>query len=354
MFLALKELSQSKIRYTLISLIMIAILFLVFFVTGLANGLAFADSSSLQSLQADYIVMNEEAEGALINSSLTQDQVETIEGQLQEDSTPLSITMSSLKRADKKDIDVTYFSINMENYTNLEVVEGKKVEELEGNEVIADQSIKRQGIELNDKITDEATNRTMIIAGFIEEQTYKFLPVIYTDYELGMNSIYSDKPSYNAVIYNGSKVKIDGFDTFTKEQTVKSMPGFKETQGSLMMIVVFLFIISAFVSTVFFYVITIQKINQFGVLKAIGATTKYIAKSILIQVLLLTIIGLLFSSFAIYGVTQVIPEEMPFKTSPELIAGTAVLFLILNLAGSLLSVFKVAKTDALEAIGRVE
>ncbi|WP_430786610.1 ABC transporter permease [Virgibacillus flavescens] len=354
MFLAFKELSQSKIRYTLISLIMIAILFLVFFVTGLANGLSFADSSSLQSLKADYIVMNEEAEGALINSSLSEEQVKTIQGNLETDSTPLSITMSSLKRANEQDIDVTYFSVHMDSYKELEVVEGKEIEELEGNEVIADQSIKRQGIKINDKVTDEATNKTMIIAGFVEEQTYKFLPVVYTDYELGMGSIYSDKSSYNAVIYNGSKANIEGFDTFTKEQTVKSMPGYKETQGSLMMIVVFLFIISAFVSTVFFYVITIQKINQFGVLKAIGATTRYIAKSIIIQVFLLTVIGLVFSSLAIYGMTQIIPEEMPFRTSPELIAGTAVLFLILNLAGSLLSVLKVAKTDSLEAIGRVE
>src|SRR5699024_11530836 len=121
-----------------------------------------------------------------------------------------------------------------------------------------------------------------------------------------------------------------------------------------MMIVVFLFIISAFVSTVFFYVITLQKVNQFGILKAIGAKTSYIAKSIIIQVTLITMIGLLFSSLLVYGMTQVIPEGMPFRTSPTIVLGTAALFLILNLLGSLLSVNKVAKVDALEAIGRAE
>lgn len=121
-----------------------------------------------------------------------------------------------------------------------------------------------------------------------------------------------------------------------------------------MMIVVFLFIISAFVSTVFFYVITLQKTNQFGILKAIGSKTAYIAKSIIIQVTLITLIGVVFSSLFVYGITNVLPEGMPFRTSPALVLGTAILFLVLNLLGSLLSVYKVAKVDALEAIGRVE
>ncbi|WP_186725776.1 hypothetical protein [Rummeliibacillus sp. SL167] len=56
------------------------------------------------------------------------------------------------------------------------------------------------------------------------------------------------------------------------------MPGYKEMQGSFTMMKVFLFIIAAFVSSVFFYILTIQKSHQFGVLKAIGAKSWYIAK----------------------------------------------------------------------------
>ncbi|HHQ0972437.1 TPA: ABC transporter permease, partial [Listeria innocua] len=40
MFLALRELKHSKLRYILIGLIMVLIAWLVLFVTGLANGLA--------------------------------------------------------------------------------------------------------------------------------------------------------------------------------------------------------------------------------------------------------------------------------------------------------------------------
>ncbi|WP_438351369.1 ABC transporter permease [Paenibacillus sp. FA6] len=354
MFLAFKEIRKSKLRYTLISVITIAVLFLVFFVTGLANGLAFGDSSSIKNIQADYIVMNKEADGAIIKSDLTPKDVEIISKQLGENATPLAITMSALERNQEKDVDVVYFSVDSDRYRDLNVIEGKDISELSVNEVIADKSIEIFGLKLNDQIIDKNTGKKLTIAGITKDQTYSMMPVVYADFELGMNSLYQNKLSYNAVVYTGEKASITGYDTMTPHDTAKSIPGYKETQGSLMMIVVFLFIISAFVSTVFFYVITLQKINQFGILKAIGAKTSYITKSIIIQVTLITMIGLVFSSLLVYGMTQVIPEGMPFRTSPTLVLGTAVLFLVLNLLGSLLSVNKVAKIDALEAIGRIE
>ena len=50
------------------------------------------------------------------------------------------------------------------------------------------------------------------------------------------------------------------------------MPGYTEENGTIIMMLAFLIVISAFVIAVFFYVITIQKTQQFGVMKAIGAS----------------------------------------------------------------------------------
>jgi putative ABC transport system permease protein len=354
MFLALRELKKYKTRYTLMSVIMVSILFLVFFITGLANGLSFADSSSLQNLKADYVVMNTEADGALVKSQLTEEQVKTIKDKLKRKATPITVSMSEISIDNEKDTDVAYFSVDKSNYPAMEIMEGKNIGQLEENEVIVDESIKKHGFKLNDRLIDKKSEKELIIAGFTVEQTYNFMPIIYGDFNLGLSKVYSDKTSYNAVLYSGTKVDIDGFDTLSREETVKSMPGYKETQGSFTMMKVFLFVISVFVSTVFFYVLTIQKLHHFGILKAIGANTGYIAKSIVIQVFVLTVIGLAFSSLAIFGINHVLPEEMPFRLSTGLILNTGAVFFALNLLGSLLSVYKAAKTDAIEAIGRAE
>ena len=355
MFLAFRELGQSKLRYILISLIMIAVLFLVFFITGLANGLGYGDSSSIRNMNADDIVMNKDADGALLKSALTQKQVDDITKQLDQKASPIAMNISSIIKGNDKAVDVAYFSIDKDNYPNLDTVEGKNISELTGNEVVVDTSIKVFGdFKIGDTIVDKKTGKEMTIAGFTKDQTYSMAPVVFADFNQGLNLLFGNQKSYNAVVYSGSKADISGYDTLTKDEAVKAIPGYKETQGSLMMIVVFLFIISAFVSTVFFYVITIQKLHQFGILKAIGATTGYISKSIIIQVILITMTGLIFSSLLVYGMTQVIPESMPFRISPTLVGGTATLFLVLNLLGALLSVVKAAKTDAIEAIGRVQ
>jgi putative ABC transport system permease protein len=214
--------------------------------------------------------------------------------------------------------------------------------------------MQRDGFKLNDVVVDQNTGKELIIAGFSKDQMYSNIPVVYTDLGAGVHESRGQDTTYNAILYSGSYEELDGFDSLTINEAVEGIPGYTETQGSLKMIVVFLFIISAFVSTVFFYVITIHKLNQLGVLKAIGATTGYIVKSIMIQVSLLTAIGLVISGGLVYGMTQVIPEDMPFRLTPVLLAGTAGMFLLLNLLGALLSVRQVAKTDALEAIGRVE
>ncbi|WP_175991508.1 ABC transporter permease [Bacillus sp. Marseille-Q1617] len=354
MFLAFKELKHSKVRYTLIALIMTAVLFLVFFISGLANGLGFGDSAAVRNLEADYVVLNEEADDAIVGSSLSEKQVHQIDESVDGEVSPLSITMmSSFKGSDKEEVDVTYFSVDTDAYPEMDIVEGKNISELEAHEVIADESLQQEGYQLNDKVVDQSTSKELTIAGFSKDQMYSNIPVVYTDLSTGLQEKRGSETMYNAVLYSGPEAALDGVDILTIDEAVGGIPGYTETQGSLRMIVVFLFIISAFVTTVFFYVITIHKLHQLGVLKAIGATTGYIARSIMTQVSLLTVIGLVFSGALVYGMTRVIPEDMPFRLTPGLLAGTAGLFLLLNLLGALLSVRQVAKTDALEAIGRV-
>jgi putative ABC transport system permease protein len=354
MFLALKELSHSRFKYILVGSILAAILFLLFFINGLAKGLALGDSSSLKNLPADYVVMNEEAEGDIRKSEIGPEDKETLARHMEgTDWMPLTIQFSSVKKGTQK-TDVAYFVTNRKAAGLPPVIEGKGFRDLHDNEVIVNDSIKNKGYELNDILKDEELGAEFRIAGFFEDQTYNHMPVVYADRQYWAEKELAGTDRVNAVLYVGEQREIAGFDVLTKKETVNAMPGYSETQGSLMMMISFLFFISAFVSTVFFYVITIQKTNQFGILKAVGANTRFIAKSIIFQVILITAGGYLFSLLAIAGISQVLPPDMPFELSAELILRTGAIFMALNLAGSLISVYKVSKADALEAMGRVE
>lgn len=53
-----------------------------------------------------------------------------------------------------------------------------------------------------------------------------------------------------------------------KSLAIKGMPGYMEENGTTVMMLVFLVAISAFVIAVIFYVLTIQKTQQFGSLQS--------------------------------------------------------------------------------------
>ena len=118
------------------------------------------------------------------------------------------------------------------------------------------------------------------------------------------------------------------------------------------MIQVFLIAVSALVMAVFFYVMTLQKTPQFGLLKAIGAGMKTLASSLIVQVFTLTAVALIVAAAAMYGIVQVLPAGMPFALSWSAVGQSAALLLAVSLLGSLLSLRTIAKADPLQALGQ--
>ncbi|WP_042346414.1 ABC transporter permease [Bacillus massiliigorillae] len=365
MFLAIREMKHAKFKYLLIGLIMVLIAWLVFFVSGLAQGLSSDNASAIQKMDADYIVLQQDAEHRITRSMLTEQQLNDVNQYVDKKNTePLGVQMTTVTKGDAgKKVDVTFFAVNTKGALMPSVVEGKQINNETKNQVIADISLKDEGIAIGDKVTDEISGQTFTISGFTKNQSFSHAPVIFMNYE-AWKAMYESKITkgqlgFNAIALKANEDQITSLednmanvDVITINEALKGIPGYSEEQGSLLMMIVFLFIIAAFVLAVFFYVITIQKMSQFGVLKAIGAKFTYLAKNIISQVILLSVISLVISIALTYGISLLLPSSMPFDLSIGLVAGCSGLFLAVAVIGSLLSLYRVAKVDAVEAIGR--
>ncbi|MGM9922699.1 MAG: ABC transporter permease [Bacillus sp. (in: firmicutes)] len=364
MFLAIREMKHSKLKYGLIGLIMVLIAWLVFFVSGLAQGLSSDNASAIQKMDADYIVLQKDAEHRLTRSTMTEPQLQGVNQYVDKDGEPLGIQMTAItKEGASKKIDVTFFAVDAKGYLMPNVIEGKNIDNKTKNMVIVDSSLKDEGLAVGDTIVDEISGQTLTIEGFTENQSFSHAPVVFMNFEAwkAMNETKINKGvlGYNAIAIQGSQDKADrieknvpGIETITMNEALQGIPGYSEEQGSLLMMIVFLFIIAAFVLAVFFYVLTIQKVNQFGVLKAIGAKFTYLARNIISQVIVLSVISLAISVGLTYGISLLLPSSMPFDLSISLVVGCSALFLLISVIGSLLSLYRVAKVDAVEAIGR--
>lgn len=117
------------------------------------------------------------------------------------------------------------------------------------------------------------------------------------------------------------------------------------------MIIAFLLVITALLIGVFFYVITLQKTQELGVLKAIGTKNSYLANSLVVQAVFLSAVALLVGIGLTLAVQTVFPESMPFLLTTTMIAQYSIIFIVISVLGTLVSLYQVLKVDPLEAIG---
>jgi putative ABC transport system permease protein len=101
-------------------------------------------------------------------------------------------------------------------------------------------------------------------------------------------------------------------------------------------------------------VITLQKTSLFGVLKAIGASTRSLAVDLVGQVAVLTVIGAAIGALLANIVSALIPANVPFSLSNDVVILYGLVLLVVAVLGSLLSAWRIARIDPLLAIGRVD
>ncbi|MEJ7264870.1 FtsX-like permease family protein, partial [Staphylococcus epidermidis] len=85
---------------------------------------------------------------------------------------------------------------------------------------------------------------------------------------------------------------------------------------TLNFMITLLFIISATVIGIFLYVITLQKTNLFGVLKAQGFTNGYLAKVVLAQTFMISLIGTLIGLALTLITGAFLPNAVPVAFNP--------------------------------------
>lgn len=366
MFLAWKELRHNKVRYALIIVLLTLMLFLVLFLSGLAKGLSAATSSAIDNASADYYILDDSADNLITRSSLDSSELDKIKG-FTEAVTPINLYRSAAtKNEDTTKLDLTYMGIDTNDFLMPEVIEGKAIDSQ--GQIILNNSFKEEGFVLGDKVKDAQTGYEMEVVGFTKNQMYghSSIGVIsLQDYE-EIQKLYTGRDTITnqgaAIELKGSGKTLEEIESFvetdlsgtvllSKSEIISNIPGHSQEQSTIMMILVFLLLISSFIVGVFFYVTTMQKIPQFGVLKAVGAKMSTLAWSLASQVLLLSGISMIIGNILTFGMASALPATMPFVLSPVNAAVVSVLFILISLLTSLFSVGKVARVDALTAIG---
>jgi putative ABC transport system permease protein len=359
-FLPFKEITFFKIRYLLISFILFFIAILVFVISGLANGLSMNNASSIINMPAHSFYLHKSAEGQISRSHLTMDfdKLTAIS-----DAQPISVQMGAISKVNSEvKLDITFMAVQPGSFLEPDGMDGRNLESGGENSVLLDHSLS-DSIKIGSIVNDVRSGFSLKVGGFLDNQTFSHTPValISLDTWEAMTGS-SEKNEYNGIVINNpdSRVKneisslVKNGAWLEKEQVIKGIPGYTAEQNSLYMMLSFLIVIAVFVLAAFFYIMTIQKTAQFGILKAIGAKSSQLAIVTILQVVIITIVSIVTAITFTRGFMRLLPEDIPFIFDLLQIAKFSGILFLVSIFGSLLSVFNIVNADPIQAMGRVE
>ncbi len=352
MFLAIKEILHTKLKFILIISVIFLISYLTFFLTSLAYGLASSYSIGIENLNADEIVLTSDSNDSAMMSMLTDDDYDAID--VDGDKAKLGIYPTVVKDESDNDdnIDAYVFGLDDDSFIAPSVVSELG---LSDDEAVVDSSFEDEGYSVGDTIYLNSSDIEWTIVGFVDDSTYKTSPIIYTNLSTWKEVRYSSLSYevFSALVVSGSVTSSSSeYEVYTVSDFIYALPGYSAQVATFSLMIVFLVVISAFVLGIFMYVLTIQKINIFGVMKTEGISNGYIGRSVLIQTAFLTILGVLIG-FILTMITSLAVQNasIPFAIKWSFYAYITLSFIIFSLIGALFSVKIVLKIDPLKQIG---
>ncbi|SFA87245.1 MULTISPECIES: ABC transporter permease [unclassified Bacillus (in: firmicutes)] len=343
MNIAWKEMKKNKVRFLILASIIILVSLLTFIISGLANGLSQDNAALIKDLPNGQFFMNANADDTHNLSRIDNSTQEEMLNE-QKDAVAFSIQLGFLNDRNEKQRSVAFVTSTDSNL----------FENVKDGEIILDRSMEDAGIKVGDILTNNQFSGQFIVRGFVDQKKYSHSPVAYINIE-NYKEIYRDDEMQLLFIPGGKKTQVfPELQSYTKKEFLQTIPSYSAEQLSLNMIVWFLVVISGMLFAIFFYMMNVQKIALFGILKAIGVKTSALFKMMWTQMLLITTFALVLSVALSQIFNILAPKGMPFSLTLETTIELSIVFVIIGFIGSTLSGVQIKKVEPLQAIQQGE
>jgi putative ABC transport system permease protein len=372
-FLALRELAFAKGRFALMGAVVALITVLMVLLSGLSVGLVNDGVSGLQRLPVTSFAFQDgvKKDAAFSRSVVDTDAARTWAAQPGvADAAPFGNTLVNGRTDRGVEIDLALFGVEPGSFLDPGVQQGQR---LAGDgEVVISESAAEQGVELGDTVALEPSGQRLRVVGILAGQhTYGHVDVAYltlASWQQAKAGLGDGEPVPSRVRHEATAIAVRaepgadvdlaagdaaaGTTSMTLEQSYGASPGYTAETSTLQLIQVFLYLISALVVGAFFTVLTIQRRGEIAVLRALGASTRYLLQDSLLQSVVLLVLSAGVGLLAGVGLGAAIATTaIPFALEAGPIAGATALLLVLGVGGAAVAVLRITRVDPLTALG---
>lgn len=374
MFLAIKEIKKEKRKFLLIISIVVLLSYLVFFLMGLAYGLAKDNRTAIDLWKAENIVLQKGSNKNIQASNLDKDVVDDF-GKV--DFSPINLSRSSaiVNGNDKEDDVLNLVLIGVEKDTKIypKILEGR--DKKSKDEIVASISLKEEkGLKLEDTVKLTSNNREFTVVGFSEEAKFNTSDVIYTSLEEASAAMMNYRPEEieegqidsmtsatpnmperlsGLIVHDSGKLDGDldkNYDIVEIKEFINKIPGYYAQVLTFGLMIGFLILIASIVLGVFMFIVTMQKKETFGIMKIQGISASYIRRSVFVQTMIVSILGIGIGLILTYVSDYYLPVSVPFKSNILFFITIGIVMLITIMLGAIFSINSVNKVDPLDVL----
>lgn len=343
MNIAWKEIKKNRAKFVILGSIIFLVSFLTFIISGLSNGLSQDNAALIKDLPDGQFYMNAEA-NETYNLSRIDESVQSTVLKEQKDAVALSIQMGFINDMDDKQHSIAFVTST----------DSILFEPVGKGEVVLDRSLQDKGIKVGDSLTNNQFSGDFTVKGFVDQKKYSHAPVAYINIE-NYKEIYRVNQMQLIFVPGTEKAQVvKGLQSFSNKEFLNTIPSYSAEQMSLNMIIWFLVAISGMLFAIFFYMMNVQKVGLYGILKALGVKTSRLFGMMWYQMIFITVIALGLSVALSQGFTMIAPKGMPFSLTIETTFQLSIIFLIIGFIGATLSGLQIKKVEPLQAIQQGE
>jgi len=375
-YLAIKEVVRNRGRFLMVSLVIALITLLVLFIAALGEGLANGNRQYVAGLDANLIVFLEKSDYQITASRLDSGTVRSlrrIDGVAA--AGPIYTSTSEIVSTEEP-LKVSLLGVEAGQPGMPPILEGREFRGGEAREVVIDRGVVlRTGIKIGDEIQIRSTQGTddkfffLKVVGIVAGQSYFFQSTIFvppvTWEKIRPQSeadLASDTPYPNIVAVKLADPKqIDSMkatllDDVNKIEvadiptTINNIPGYSAQQGTVQTQGFFTLLIGVLVIGGFFQIQILQKVPQIGVLKAIGSSNGVVGWAAVIQIVVVTAIGVGIGGVFTYLFSLGLPPTIPFVFNGVRSLAAIILLLLIGPLGGMVSIIYAVRIEPLKAL----
>lgn len=362
MRLALRELRRRPSRFAVATVVLTFLCLLLLLLGGLLDGLYLGSTGAIRAQQADVIVYSDTARDSFLRSRVdgpTREIVSSVDGVDEVGGLGVAL-LGAVVPGEDESADVAVIGYELAPRGVPEVPAA--------GTAWADSSLRDAGVEEGDELLVGPAASPIVVAGFVDDTNYLQQGALWVDLATWRSVQNANRPDafvpddvvqVLVVRGDGGGSLADAIDdatdgatsTLTRDDAVLALPGVREQNSTFTAIIWSTLAVVLAVVGLFFSLLTLERTGLYGVLKAIGASTRRLFAGVVVQAVTVATVAYVVGGAAALAASAAVPAGVPLQLTPGRFVFTFVALVLAAVLGSAISLRRVTRIDPASAIG---